>query len=103
MINPLIQLQEFGQSPWYDYIAGVSSIRELKAMIENDRLSASPPTRRYSKAIGGSTTTTTRSSQSPPMYRDQGDFETLRFGHQDAAISCVRFTRRPKHATAMLA
>src|SRR5438128_152383 len=57
MINPLIQLQEFGQSPWYDYIRrGLITSGELKAMIENDGLlgiTSNPSI--FEKAIGGST------------------------------------------------
>jgi transaldolase/glucose-6-phosphate isomerase len=56
-MNPLIQLQEFGQSPWYDYIRrGLITSGELKTMIENDGLlgiTSNPSI--FEKAIGGST------------------------------------------------
>jgi len=56
-MNPLVQLQEFGQSPWYDYIRrGLMTSGELKAMIENDGLlgiTSNPSI--FEKAIGGST------------------------------------------------
>ena len=38
-MNPLVELQAFGQSPWYDYIRrGLITSGELKGMIENDGL-----------------------------------------------------------------
>src|SRR3990172_5338633 len=56
-MNPLVQLQEFGQSPWYDYIRrGLITSGELQAMIEKDGLlgiTSNPSI--FEKAIGGST------------------------------------------------
>lgn len=56
-MNPLILLQEFGQSPWYDYIRrGLITSGDLKDMIENDGLlgvTSNPSI--FEKAIGGST------------------------------------------------
>ena len=56
-MNPLIQLQEFGQSPWYDYIRrGLITSGELNSMIESDGLlgiTSNPSI--FEKAIGGST------------------------------------------------
>lgn len=56
-MNPLVQLQKFGQSPWYDYIRrGLITSGEIKAMIENDGLlgiTSNPSI--FEKAIGGST------------------------------------------------
>ncbi|MEW6323983.1 MAG: bifunctional transaldolase/phosoglucose isomerase [Nitrospirota bacterium] len=55
--NPLVQLQQFGQSPWYDYIRrGLLTSGELTAMIERDGLlgiTSNPSI--FEKAIGGST------------------------------------------------
>ena len=55
-MNPLVQLREFGQSPWYDYIRrGLISSGELKAMIDNDGLmgvTSNPSI--FEKAIAGS-------------------------------------------------
>ncbi len=56
-MNPLVQLRDFGQSPWYDYIRrGLISSGELKAMIDNDGLmgvTSNPSI--FEKAIAGST------------------------------------------------
>src|SRR5437660_12221781 len=56
-MNPLVQLREFGQSPWYDYIRrGLITSGELKALINNDGLmgvTSNPSI--FEKAIGGST------------------------------------------------
>ncbi len=56
-MNPLIQLQQFGQSPWYDYIRRDLIISgELTALIENDGLlgiTSNPSI--FEKAIGGTT------------------------------------------------
>lgn len=56
-MNPLVQLREFGQSPWYDYIRrGLISSGELKAMLDNDGLmgvTSNPSI--FEKAIAGST------------------------------------------------
>jgi transaldolase/glucose-6-phosphate isomerase len=39
MMNPLVQLHDVGQSPWYDYIRrGLITSGELQAFIENDGL-----------------------------------------------------------------
>ena len=55
-INPLVQLREFGQSPWYDYIRrGLITSGELQALIDNDALmgiTSNPSI--FEKAIGGS-------------------------------------------------
>ncbi len=56
-MNPLVQLGEFGQSPWYDYIRrGLITSGELKAMIDQDGLKGvtSNPSI-FEKAISGST------------------------------------------------
>ena len=56
-MNPLVELQKFGQSPWYDYIRrGLITSGELQDMIENDGLlgvTSNPSI--FEKAIGGST------------------------------------------------
>nr|MBI3613000.1 bifunctional transaldolase/phosoglucose isomerase [Nitrospirota bacterium] len=56
-MNPLVQLREFGQSPWYDYIRrGLITSGELKALVDNDGLmgvTSNPSI--FEKAIGGST------------------------------------------------
>jgi transaldolase/glucose-6-phosphate isomerase len=56
-MNPLVQLREFGQSPWYDYIRrGLITSGELKALIDHDGLmgvTSNPSI--FEKAIGGST------------------------------------------------
>ncbi|MBI2192654.1 MAG: bifunctional transaldolase/phosoglucose isomerase [Planctomycetes bacterium] len=56
-MNPLVQLRELGQSPWYDYIRrGLISSGELKALIDNDGLmgvTSNPSI--FEKAIAGST------------------------------------------------
>ena len=56
-MNPLVQLQEFGQSPWYDYIRkGLITSGELQALIDHDGLlgvTSNPSI--FEKAIGGST------------------------------------------------
>jgi transaldolase/glucose-6-phosphate isomerase len=56
-MNPLIQLRELGQSPWYDYIRrGLITSGELKALIDHDGLmgvTSNPSI--FEKAIGGST------------------------------------------------
>ena len=55
-LNPLVQLREFGQSPWYDYIRkGLITSGELQALIDNDALmgiTSNPSI--FEKAIGGS-------------------------------------------------
>ena len=55
-MNPLVQLREIGQSPWYDYIRrGLITSGELKAMIDNDGLmgvTSNPSI--FEKAIAGS-------------------------------------------------
>src|SRR2546427_10753078 len=57
MMNPLVQLREFGQSPWYDYIRrGLITSGELKSLIDNDGLmgvTSNPSI--FEKAISGST------------------------------------------------
>ncbi len=56
-MNPLVQLREFGQSPWYDYIRrGLITSGELKSLIDNDGLmgvTSNPSI--FEKAISGST------------------------------------------------
>jgi transaldolase/glucose-6-phosphate isomerase len=56
-MNPLVQLHEFGQSPWYDYIRrGLLTSGELKALIDHDGLmgiTSNPSI--FEKAISGST------------------------------------------------
>jgi transaldolase/glucose-6-phosphate isomerase len=56
-MNPLVQLREFGQSPWYDYIRrGLLTSGELKALIDKDGLmgvTSNPSI--FEKAISGST------------------------------------------------
>ena len=56
-MNPLVQLREFGQSPWYDYIRrGLITSGELNALIEHDGLmgvTSNPSI--FEKAIAGST------------------------------------------------
>ncbi|MEW6683716.1 MAG: bifunctional transaldolase/phosoglucose isomerase [Nitrospirota bacterium] len=56
-MNPLVRLQAFGQSPWYDYIRrGLITSGELQAMIDQDGLlgvTSNPSI--FEKAIGGST------------------------------------------------
>ena len=56
-MNPLVQLREFGQSPWYDYIRrGLITSGELKALVDHDGLmgvTSNPSI--FEKAIGGST------------------------------------------------
>lgn len=56
-MNPLVQLGELGQSPWYDYIRrGLVTSGELKTMIEQDGLrgvTSNPSI--FEKAISGST------------------------------------------------
>ncbi|WP_447963088.1 transaldolase [Nitrospira sp. Ecomares 2.1] len=55
-MNPLVQLREMGQSPWYDYIRrGLITSGELEALIENDGLmgmTSNPSI--FEKAIAGS-------------------------------------------------
>ncbi|GJL68267.1 MAG: hypothetical protein NPIRA06_09020 [Nitrospirales bacterium] len=55
-MNPLVQLREMGQSPWYDYIRrGLITSGELQALIENDGLmgmTSNPSI--FEKAIAGS-------------------------------------------------
>lgn len=55
-MNPLVQLGELGQSPWYDYIQrSLITSGELKVMIETDGLrgmTSNPSI--FEKAIGGS-------------------------------------------------
>jgi len=55
-MNPLVQLRDAGQSPWYDYIRrGLITSGELQALIENDGLmgmTSNPSI--FEKAIGGS-------------------------------------------------
>lgn len=55
-INPLLQLRDAGQSPWYDYIRrGLLTSGELQALIENDGLmgmTSNPSI--FEKAIAGS-------------------------------------------------
>ena len=55
-MNPLVQLREMGQSPWYDYIRrGLITSGELRALIENDGLmgmTSNPSI--FEKAIAGS-------------------------------------------------
>ena len=62
-MNPLVQLGEFGQSPWYDYIRrGLLTSGELKALIDKDGLmgvTSNPSI--FEKAIGGSTERGTQS------------------------------------------
>ncbi len=56
-MNPLVQLREFGQSPWYDYIRrGLITSGELKGLIDRDGLmgmTSNPAI--FEKAIAGST------------------------------------------------
>ena len=56
-MNPLVQLGELGQSPWYDYIRrGLISSGDLKELIDNDGLkgvTSNPAI--FEKAIAGST------------------------------------------------
>jgi transaldolase/glucose-6-phosphate isomerase len=56
-MNPLVQLRECGQSPWYDYIRrGLITSGELKALIDKDGLmgiTSNPSI--FEKAIAGST------------------------------------------------
>jgi len=56
-MNPLVQLREFGQSPWYDYIRrGLITSGELKSLIDHDGLmgvTSNPSI--FEKAISGST------------------------------------------------
>src|SRR3970040_2495018 len=56
-MNPLVQLREFGQSPWYDSIRrGLITSGELKALIDHDGLmGVTPNPYIFEKAIGGST------------------------------------------------
>ena len=55
-MNPLVQLRDAGQSPWYDYIRrGLITSGELQALIENDGLmgmTSNPSI--FEKAIAGS-------------------------------------------------
>jgi len=57
MMNPLVQLRNVGQSPWYDYISrGLITSGKLRAMIDQDGLmgvTSNPSI--FEKAIGGST------------------------------------------------
>ncbi|HSF08242.1 MAG TPA: transaldolase family protein, partial [Nitrospirales bacterium] len=56
-MNPLVQLREMGQSPWYDYIRrGLITSGDLQALIEKDGLmgmTSNPSI--FEKAIAGST------------------------------------------------
>jgi transaldolase / glucose-6-phosphate isomerase len=56
-VNPLVQLQEYGQSPWYDYIRrGLITSGELQSLIDQDGLmgiTSNPSI--FEKAISGST------------------------------------------------
>jgi transaldolase len=56
IMNPLVQLRDAGQSPWYDYISrGLNTSGDLKALIENDGLmgmTSNPSI--FEKAIAGS-------------------------------------------------
>ena len=56
MKNPLVQLRDVGQSPWYDYIRrGMITSGELQALIENDGLmgmTSNPSI--FEKAMAGS-------------------------------------------------
>ena len=56
-MNPLVQLRESGQSPWYDYIRrGLITSGQLKALIDQDGLmgmTSNPAI--FEKAIAGST------------------------------------------------
>lgn len=56
-MNPLVQLREYGQSPWYDYIRrGLITSGELKTLIDHDGLmgiTSNPSI--FEKAIAGST------------------------------------------------
>ena len=56
-MNPLIQLRDQGQSPWYDYIRrGLMTSGDLKALIDQDGLmgiTSNPSI--FEKAIAGST------------------------------------------------
>jgi len=56
-MNPLVQLREYGQSPWYDYIRrGLITSGELKDLIDQDGLmgvTSNPSI--FEKAIAGST------------------------------------------------
>ena len=55
-MNPLVQLQNLGQSPWYDYIRkGLFTSGELQAMLDHDGLlgiTSNPSI--FEKVIGGS-------------------------------------------------
>ena len=55
-MNPLVQLREMGQSPWYDYIRrGLITSGDLQALIEKDGLmgmTSNPSI--FEKAIAGS-------------------------------------------------
>src|SRR5436305_14590376 len=57
MANPLVELQRYGQSVWYDNIRrGLITSGALQAMIDNDGLrgiTSNPSI--FEKAIGGST------------------------------------------------
>ena len=57
MMNTLVQLREFGQSPWYDYIRrGLITSGELQGLIDQDGLmgiTSNPSI--FEKAIGSST------------------------------------------------
>ncbi len=56
-MNPLVQLREYGQSPWYDYIRrGLMTSGELERLIKQDGLmgmTSNPAI--FEKAIAGST------------------------------------------------
>lgn len=56
-MNPLVQLREYGQSPWYDYIRrGMITSGQLKTLIDQDGLmgmTSNPAI--FEKAIAGST------------------------------------------------
>ena len=56
-MNPLVQLREYGQSPWYDYIRrGMITSGQLQTLINQDGLmgmTSNPAI--FEKAIAGST------------------------------------------------
>lgn len=107
VLNPLKQLQKFGQSIWFDYVRrNLLTSGELNRLIKDDGLrgmTSNPSI--FEKAIAGSTDYDEAIEKLSEQDLDAaGLYEKLAIEDiQKRQISCARFTRKLMAKTAMSA